>query len=543
MSTLENQQEFCTYVDRFEMICNHPVIEGSQYCIFHDDGPKKDAEAFQAALSDLLNRSEIWTCHGFIFPEAFPPDFFSQFRNENYQYPNMSFIDSVFACELNFNNEIFSGLTWFSDALFCKKVDFSKAFFLDSVNFEGAILSDSVFDGATFKSASFKSTTFNGLADFQNSRFLERAVFTHSNFLSDSRAYFVRSNFEDTAEFVGAEFHCDAYFGLSNFNYAHFIDTRFAKNVYFPSCVFTNYANFRSAIFSHDENPRHETSLQALFSDAIFYSEADFRGATFFGLADFKKSHFSDFLMFCPRENDQMGIYRGVFKNGLNFRSVVLGASEKVVFKRTNLSKARFLNIVFDTPIFEDVIWPSLPGKIKRKCAYDEIENAENDKSSMETLYRKIKMIYEKKADYEPAGDFHIGEMKMKKSQKGKRDFDWWLLSGYSLVSYYGERWLLPLLWMIVLFSLYAVLLMFGGFRSNDTSINYALFYGNLHVEDMFSDFFKAFRQIIEFVTFQQPQDGQQLSDASKWLSIASKLTGLALVAFFFLAIKRRFKR
>ena len=78
-------------------------------------------------------------------------------------------------------------------------------------------------------------------------------------------------------------------------------------------------------------------------------------------------------------------------------------------------------------------------------------------------LYRDVHTNYVSKGDYMKAGDFFIGEQECR--LKGKRGLRWLLYIGnlYKLFAWYGQRWLLPLLWLLLVLLVFPVFFMYGG--------------------------------------------------------------------------------
>lgn len=204
----------------------------------------------------------------------------------------VTFTDTVhfggarFAGDAEFSESVFHGETVFDETRFREDVAFTACVFHQQARFRGA-----TFDGGarTLKDdASFVDATFHSDAVFQ------AAQFRYANFQ--------RVDFEADAEFDAVRFDRDAEFNEATFtNPVSFDEVHFGGDADFSTAHFERVAAFRGAFFS-GESRHHNKS--AVFEDASFETDADFRDAVFvsanfdgtrFGaVADFTKTEFTD---------------------------------------------------------------------------------------------------------------------------------------------------------------------------------------------------------------------------------------------------------
>ena len=246
-----------------------------------------------------------------------------------------------------FRDVLFYGETLFDNAKFYGDAEFNTAQFFAHVSFSGAVFHDDAhfLGGSNFHGpAIFKNVRFNGVAVFGSVQFHAYGDFNHVNF--NNVAGFDGTIFYNSGSFVGAQFSVDARFSFVRiFGEARFALTKFHGSANFINAKFQGPTSFNRALFSQlcqfslarfaagvsfrearFEQPvtfdrsdfsagiaiegagrvdfRAATFVEnALFSDAIFPSEADryhgaFEGARFHKLADFKILKLSAFSAF-----------------------------------------------------------------------------------------------------------------------------------------------------------------------------------------------------------------------------------------------------
>ena len=243
-----------------------------------------------------------------------------------------------------------------------------------------------------------------------------------------------------------------------------FYRAKFTQDADFSHATFTQHADFSGARFTQDANFFRATFTGAAdFSEARFTQDADFLGASFEDAAEFRETSFRE---------DETGMLGPVF--GLaRFRR-----PEAVTFYKTYLGQALFHNCDISRLTFSDVRWRRRPDNGKRMLFEEVVDpgwfRAEALKPKQGTadsrnycliaeLYQQLKKNYDDRRDYWTAGDFHYGEMEMKRlSSRRKNPILRWLHSHlglaawYKYASEYGESHVRPavllLLFLLVLF-------------------------------------------------------------------------------------------
>jgi hypothetical protein len=96
----------------------------------------------------------------------------------------------------------------------------------------------------------------------------------------------------------------------------------------------------------------------------------------------------------------------------------------------------------------------------------------ERDYGLIAELYQQLKKNYDERKDYWTAGDFHYGEMEMKRlaSRRKNKIWRWWhrrlsLVAWYKYASQYGESYARPAFWLATILFAFALLFPVAGLR------------------------------------------------------------------------------
>jgi uncharacterized protein YjbI with pentapeptide repeats len=448
----------------------------------HSKDPSKSDAAFQEEFERILRDAdeEQADFSHFVFPSA------------NYAARELRarciFLGSTFMQRANFRGATFRRDAELTGVTFTQDADFRYATFEQSADFRNATFTQANFGVATFKQdADFREAKFEQVAFFIGAKFTRAARFTQATFTEDAvfsdatfthGADFFRAKFTQIAQFLGATFTQAAVFSKAVFTQtANFSAANFKQAVYFFKAAFTQAANFREATFTQDAD----------FTEAKFEKEANFRWAMFKGRAEFRETLF--------RED-------GSALPGLVFGLARFGKPELVLFYQTYLGQALFHNCDVTKFTFWNVRWrrrgngKSMVFEEDERLALDQVQtNALNPKEGstddrnfdlIAKLYQQLKKNYDDKRDYWTAGDFHYGEMEMKRlaTPQPNRLSRWlknmglagsrfevfrrrWhrnvgLAALYKYASEYGESYNVPALWLagflLLFMSLYPVL-------------------------------------------------------------------------------------
>jgi len=312
-----------------------------------------------------------------------------------------------------------------------------------------------VFSGATFtQAADFKDATFAEHADFRRVRFRRDAVFIMTRFarganLSETTfaqaAYFVRTRFSRAGDFTGATFT----------QRAEFLDSTFAEVADFRRSRFAHAAEFGGVAFAE----------AADFSAANLEMEADFRRARFKERAQFRETKF--------REDSSA-------QPGPVFGLARFEKPELVTFYKTYLGQALFHDCDVSKFVFSAVRWRQRANGKSMVLEEDEKLDTRQDLASalrndedhpdrrnytlIAELYQQLKKNYDDRRDYWTAGDFHYGEMEMKRLHSPYRNkaFRWLhqnlgLCAWYKYASDYGENYVKPFARLVIVLLLFSL--------------------------------------------------------------------------------------
>jgi len=448
--------------------------------------------------------------------------------------------------------------------IFPEMMDFQGATFTEAAKFMGATFTEGAkFMGATFiKPANFSGATFDLWADFMGATFTEAAIFFTATFTKPvdfseatftGAAYFRRDTFTEGADFTRATF----------IKPANFSDATFTEAANFSGATFTKLTNFSGATFD----------LWADFSGATFTEEPNFSGVKFTGGVDFWETifeggkenkvnfEFSKFLgrtlFIGKKEKDKETI--GIFKNvEVNFKNVDINPPSAVIFRDADLSRCSFLGTRVDKIEFTGVKWAVIREKwgYSRTGIYDEkilLDSIEQEKKSkkkdkkilnwehIERVYCDLKTNHMESGDHERAGDFHYGEKEMRRRNPDTPFFHRILLNLYRIISGYGESYLRPLIWAVVMlvFCTFGYLLL--GISEVTKFFNYELKIPLNIANPM--DWIKTSLYSLQVMAFMRPTYLEHTSLASTGLKVFQSIFGPVIIGLFALALRQRLKR
>jgi uncharacterized protein YjbI with pentapeptide repeats len=274
----------------------------------------------------------------------------------------------------------------------------------------------------------FNRATFVGAADFSGATFCEPAIFSdaiflqHANFWASTflkEAVFAWATFAQGASFITAKFIQEARFNWARFaNATDFSAARFSKDARFNAAVFVGDVHFNvirptllPGTTESGRAPRWDP-----FIATVFERRADFREATFSERAEFRQTQFRD---------DRAGEPSAIFSSA-RFDKPML-----VVFYGVHLGQALFHNCDVSEFRFTKVRWRSRANG--KRMVFEEDESLRLDQvdtialradeggpdrlnyALIAELYQQPKKNYDDRRDYWTAGDFHYGEMEMKR--------------------------------------------------------------------------------------------------------------------------------
>jgi uncharacterized protein YjbI with pentapeptide repeats len=288
-----------------------------------------------------------------------------------------------------------------------------------------------IFARALFtQDADFSQTTFAQDAEFFETTFTQGANFSYATFKGN--VTFQNAEFTQNANFYGATFTQDAYFACARFmRDATFTDAKFAQKAHFPLATFGQYAGF---------------------TETTFAGTVDFRRARLAGIAHFRETKFRQDTQSKGREPSPL------------FSEAAFEEPESVTFYKTDLGRALFHNCDVSRMNFSDVSWRKRTNR--KRMVFDEAVDVEHDAATLlphegdpnprnyllvAEIYQQLKKNYDDRRDYWTAGDFHYGEMEIKRlaSDHHSRVLRWLhsnlgLVAWYKYASEYGESYVRP---------------------------------------------------------------------------------------------------
>jgi len=354
---------------------------------------------------------------------------------------------------------------------------------------------------------------------FEEREFITDIDFTGAVFYGDTS--FDHSSFLGEVTFWGATFKANASFGF----------TRFAKSVIFFDADFDE----RGSFYDVKINGKLSFSLakfggNARFTDIEVTDGVDFHIAEFSGSAhlnafgtEIVRDEFYKVTSIKPIEGD--------------FRNVSIEEHKKLIIKNIDLGDWAFANTprIADAD-FNDVSWRGKTN-IKRNHTRDELL-ALNRVITFEAateVYRRLRKNFESELAYSEAGDFHIGEMHMRRlglRQKGwKRLFNltWLFLHLYRIFGGYGERIRNPII------SFFAVGLAFAGLWS---LLGFPIPVG----ENVVISHNLGYAILFSFKTF-FTLPGRAFCLVQELVGAFQRAIGVGIITLFILALRRAFRR
>jgi len=283
---------------------------------------------------------------------------------------------------------------------------------------------------------------------------------------------------------------------------------------------------------------------------------------------------------------------------------------EKIIFYKTYLGQALFHNCDVSKLNFSLVVWRRRRGSGKWKVFEEEVDlDAAPDLTAaagsvderrywlVVELYQQLKKNYDERKDYATAGDFHYGEMEMKRlatphaewharlinrlrmRRSGAWEFviltsrlvalvrRWWhrhlsLVAWYKYASQYGESYVRPAIWLGVTLLLFALLYPAVGLRYDQAkdrvaavavstpavtlSYDTPLFPGQPAADRhkaQWELFWNSCLTSVEIAAFQKEPAYQPVYPRGRLLTLTETLLTSTLAALFFLALRRQFRR
>jgi hypothetical protein len=326
---------------------------------------------------------------------------------------------------------------------------------------------------------------------------------------------------------------------------------KFKMRALFQGAIFEGSADFNGRVFDGDADfTEAKFEEDADFEGAVFREKVLFKDTLFEGKANFYRAVFHDSVRVSAEKID-----RKAFRREANFSRIVFLQPEEVRFRKIDLSKTRFLSTDVRRVRFVDVDWCRRKG---RDAVYDEhvpsLETRNVDYALIARLYRWLRANYEQNLRYPEAGDFYIGEMEMRRKAENSVLKKLPLLF-YKAMSNYGESYYRPLCWIAVILLFFPILFMFAGIQpfnfnygaSSDKVISYKLDFSSFEsitpTWEEAVDYYTCFLYSMSVFSFIRDKKFTTINNWGHTLFVAESILGPATLAFFLLALRRRFKR
>lgn len=467
-------------------------LDAKPVCLMHSEDPNKDTDSFQREIERIvIDFPTVANFAEFVFPRNWSGE-----------------VVDIYKC--CFRGAQFHGNPWFGHG-YGEDVDFSGSCFMGG--------------------AYFFSTVFKGRADFSNARFMNEADFN-------------RANFAETVNFDGAVFVRDSNFG----------GAVFSGNAHFFGCEFQGKARFDEALFSDDVDFR-----RSLFSTEASFVQTDFKKVVYFDLARFRGS---------------VGFRETKFRSdgeaqpGPVFRLARFSEPEETLFWKVDLGQALFHRCDVSAVTFSSVNWPRRAGS-GRAMVFEEVVDVKsgglpvdalkpehNDPNERKygliaELYQQLKKNYDSKGDYWPAGDFHYGEMEMKRLYSSRHNWvlrafhrHMGLVAWYRLASQYGESYWRPAAWLLLVIAIAASIYpLFGLEQKRANGVVKSTYSSETTSESRLCLIGNSLVTAFSIAALQKELEYEPAYPWGRIVELSEALLTSTLIALFLLALRRQFKR
>jgi hypothetical protein len=560
----------------------------------------KDEVAFQREFEQVLGgaRGGVADFTGFIFPNA-------NYAGREFKAYSV-FSRATFAQKADFKSATFADEAVFMSARFMQNADFGEVTFAQKAHFFGVKFAQNAdFGKTTFaRKADFERTVFTQKADFRQAKFAQdtgfnKATFTHHAHFGGAtfaqKADFAGATFTQDANFFAATFVRDANFGNAVFTQrADFERASFVQNAYFGGAAFTGNARFENTAFAEEGKFGGATFTQdAYFVDSTFTQSANFARTTFAQNAIFARTTFTKLADF-ERARFLGGAYFRETKfrkdeqrsPGAVFLLAEFSRPEAIVFYKTYLGQVMFHNCDVSRFNFSLVEWRRRKDS-GRRMVFEEIVNLDDETTEalrpgegdpdernyglIAELYQQLKKNYDERKDYWTAGDFHYGEMEMKRlHSRGNNRWARWLYRNHGLVAWYkyasryGESYVRPASVFLIVIAVFTLLFPLAGLERNEnvpppaasasqvatvSELSYRHFdefirtYPGRKWIGAAAFFGNSLMTVLSVAGFQKELKYEPSYPWGRALALLELLLTSTLIALFLLAVRRSFKR
>ncbi len=357
----------------------------------------------------------------------------------------------------------------------------------------------------------FEIAFWKELDRMENDKDIRELDFTR--FIFPARIDFHGHLFEKHVNVSDAQFNDIAVFSQAHFNnITVFSNAHFNKNVHFAGTHFNKHVSFQ---FTH-------------FKKSAYFNGTEFHSGTFYNAVFWDAGYFIGTKFLSDNENINLFGSGRPFDELIFFEDVKFHQPKDVRFHTIDLSNVSFMNTDVTEVEFLDAKWARKNGRL---AVIDETLIEKKPYSAtygaVAQLYRRLRLNYENNYRFSEAGEFFIGEMEMlrldvnknneKKSNivlRLKKNVSF--LGLYKLLSLYGESYIRPMIWALIVIVSYPMLM-------------HWLFDASLPQSDAF------------LYTYLRTSAASFLQMDSTY--IGERVIGFLLLGLLFIALKRKFER
>lgn len=306
-----------------------------------------------------------------------------------------------------------------------------------------------------------------------------------------------------------------------------------STTVTFEDCLIES-DRFLIGIVSDDSNTVVQRNYLLISSEQI-----DFTDLKYYGIFSYKNFH--------RAENKQPEV---------RFRRVDFSNMRSANFVRANLSRAIFIEAVLEDVKFLNVVWPDK--KDNNRTIFDDLSVPDKDPNKdwkeLRNIFTQLKKNYQDRLDYARADQWfcrelecrrrmikeYAGQTIISKFTIGVARLVYWL---YKLASNYGDSYIRPLSWLIIVIFISAFLYLMNGFKIGGQSIDYNWCPECGLSTEHILDFLKAILFSMAAMLLQVGRSIEVVGLGSAIVHIFQLLITAILAPLFLLALRRKFRR
>lgn len=294
------------------------------------------------------------------------------------------------------------------------------------------------FTGKLIDELDFKGKTLRISKSIAGAIFMEDVSFKDSEIISGGDIDFSNVEFKGkNIDFSNTTFRCNGDIIFSNAIFADNSNVSFKRAKFFNGgrLIFSGveFNSAKKVDFSMTEIKSVKgTKFNACNFEKV--EEVSFYRANFFG---------EGIVSFITTKFNTNGLLRFnyVYIEFPEYMEFINTNLSKAILLRTDLNKIKFKRVHFFTPggneLYDAVKWHEKYRKGKSESQGE----LEEDLYHIELLYTQLKQNFENIRDFSRAGDFHVGEMEMRRKQYSWPNQYISILNFYRILSNYGQSW------------------------------------------------------------------------------------------------------